>query len=263
VRPEHCGNVVVTERKWGELWHLDGARRMRRNLPNAGDDRLLVHRLGLRAYRDVPRGRAPDVPRSAARPLRRRHSLNRWAGEGCRIERCADEGPGMWRAPSHLLAPEPSRCDGRPPSQSISVFTVVVLLPITASPCQRERVPPPAGSPYPVDKGWTARGAPTTAVASDAHHTDRREFQPSRLGRAGTGGTRSPQVSRGPPPRHSTSGGRRSTPAAARRQCLPNWSAPPLRRGENRREQPGPHQPLSDEVGERPIDRLAGGAVQR
>lgn len=31
VRPEHCRRVVTTSRKWGELWHLDGAARERRN----------------------------------------------------------------------------------------------------------------------------------------------------------------------------------------------------------------------------------------
>lgn len=31
VRPEHCRRVVLTARAWGELWHLDGARRRQRN----------------------------------------------------------------------------------------------------------------------------------------------------------------------------------------------------------------------------------------
>ncbi|WUH98383.1 FAD-dependent monooxygenase [Spirillospora sp. NBC_00431] len=31
VRPEHCRRVVTTARAWGDLWHLDGARRLRRN----------------------------------------------------------------------------------------------------------------------------------------------------------------------------------------------------------------------------------------
>ncbi|MFC0526619.1 FAD-dependent oxidoreductase [Phytohabitans kaempferiae] len=31
VRPEHCRRVVMTARAWGELWHLDGAARARRN----------------------------------------------------------------------------------------------------------------------------------------------------------------------------------------------------------------------------------------
>jgi 2-polyprenyl-6-methoxyphenol hydroxylase-like FAD-dependent oxidoreductase len=31
VRVEHCGRVVRTARKWGELWHLGGTRRLRRN----------------------------------------------------------------------------------------------------------------------------------------------------------------------------------------------------------------------------------------
>jgi 3-hydroxybenzoate 6-monooxygenase len=31
VRTEHCRRVVITARKWGELWHLDGAKRLRRN----------------------------------------------------------------------------------------------------------------------------------------------------------------------------------------------------------------------------------------
>ncbi|RBQ19120.1 3-hydroxybenzoate 6-hydroxylase [Spongiactinospora rosea] len=31
VRPEHCRRVVTTARAWGELWHLDGIARHRRN----------------------------------------------------------------------------------------------------------------------------------------------------------------------------------------------------------------------------------------
>ncbi|MFF8772476.1 FAD-dependent monooxygenase [Kitasatospora sp. NPDC015120] len=31
VRPEHCRRVVETARSWGELWHLDGVRRLQRN----------------------------------------------------------------------------------------------------------------------------------------------------------------------------------------------------------------------------------------
>jgi 3-hydroxybenzoate 6-monooxygenase len=31
VRAEHCRRVVLTSRGWGVLWHLDGARRLRRN----------------------------------------------------------------------------------------------------------------------------------------------------------------------------------------------------------------------------------------
>ncbi|MFF4180483.1 FAD-dependent monooxygenase [Streptomyces sp. NPDC001750] len=31
VRPEHCRRVVGTARVWGELWHLEGVRRMQRN----------------------------------------------------------------------------------------------------------------------------------------------------------------------------------------------------------------------------------------
>jgi salicylate hydroxylase len=31
VRGEHCRRVVLTSRAWGELWHLDGAKRERRN----------------------------------------------------------------------------------------------------------------------------------------------------------------------------------------------------------------------------------------
>jgi len=31
VRPEHCRRVVTTSRAWGMLWHLDGAKRERRN----------------------------------------------------------------------------------------------------------------------------------------------------------------------------------------------------------------------------------------
>ncbi|WP_436699959.1 FAD-dependent oxidoreductase [Nocardioides sp. BYT-33-1] len=31
VRPEHCRRVVLTARAWGELWHLDGLARDRRN----------------------------------------------------------------------------------------------------------------------------------------------------------------------------------------------------------------------------------------
>ncbi|SLI24064.1 2-polyprenyl-6-methoxyphenol hydroxylase-like oxidoreductase [Mycobacteroides abscessus subsp. abscessus] len=32
VRPEHCRRVVTTSRAWGELWHLDGIDRERRNI---------------------------------------------------------------------------------------------------------------------------------------------------------------------------------------------------------------------------------------
>ena len=31
VRAEHCRRVVVTSRKWGELWHVDGTKRLQRN----------------------------------------------------------------------------------------------------------------------------------------------------------------------------------------------------------------------------------------
>ncbi|WP_246075680.1 hypothetical protein [Nonomuraea terrae] len=31
VRPEHCRRVLTTARAWGELWHLDGVARLRRN----------------------------------------------------------------------------------------------------------------------------------------------------------------------------------------------------------------------------------------
>ncbi len=31
VRPEHCRRVLTTARAWGELWHLDGEQRLRRN----------------------------------------------------------------------------------------------------------------------------------------------------------------------------------------------------------------------------------------
>ena len=31
VRPEHCRRVLSTGRKWGELWHLDGIKRLQRN----------------------------------------------------------------------------------------------------------------------------------------------------------------------------------------------------------------------------------------
>ncbi|WTX00894.1 FAD-dependent monooxygenase (plasmid) [Streptomycetaceae bacterium NBC_01309] len=31
VRPEHCRRVITTSRAWGELWHLDGVARERRN----------------------------------------------------------------------------------------------------------------------------------------------------------------------------------------------------------------------------------------
>ncbi|MGA4844278.1 FAD-dependent oxidoreductase [Streptomyces sp. G45] len=31
VRPEHCRRVLTTSRQWGELWHLDGVARERRN----------------------------------------------------------------------------------------------------------------------------------------------------------------------------------------------------------------------------------------
>ncbi len=31
VRPEHCRRVLTTGRAWGELWHLDGVKRLQRN----------------------------------------------------------------------------------------------------------------------------------------------------------------------------------------------------------------------------------------
>ncbi len=31
VRAEHCRRVILTARAWGELWHLDGTRRLQRN----------------------------------------------------------------------------------------------------------------------------------------------------------------------------------------------------------------------------------------
>jgi 2-polyprenyl-6-methoxyphenol hydroxylase-like FAD-dependent oxidoreductase len=31
VRAEHCRRVVLTSRKWGDLWHLDGTKRLQRN----------------------------------------------------------------------------------------------------------------------------------------------------------------------------------------------------------------------------------------
>ena len=31
VRPEHCRRVLTTGRIWGELWHLDGIKRLQRN----------------------------------------------------------------------------------------------------------------------------------------------------------------------------------------------------------------------------------------
>ena len=31
VRVGHCLRVVLTARRWGELWHLDGIRRLQRN----------------------------------------------------------------------------------------------------------------------------------------------------------------------------------------------------------------------------------------
>jgi salicylate hydroxylase len=31
VRAEHCRRVLTTSRAWGQLWHLDGAKRLRRN----------------------------------------------------------------------------------------------------------------------------------------------------------------------------------------------------------------------------------------
>jgi 2-polyprenyl-6-methoxyphenol hydroxylase-like FAD-dependent oxidoreductase len=38
VRAEHCRRVVLTSRKWGDLWHLDGPRRLRRNAILRGRD---------------------------------------------------------------------------------------------------------------------------------------------------------------------------------------------------------------------------------
>jgi salicylate hydroxylase len=32
VRPEHCRRVLMTGRAWGELWHLDGKKRLQRNV---------------------------------------------------------------------------------------------------------------------------------------------------------------------------------------------------------------------------------------
>ncbi|MBK6441418.1 MAG: FAD-dependent oxidoreductase [Candidatus Phosphoribacter baldrii] len=32
VRPEHCRRVLSTGRKWGELWHVDGVKRLQRNV---------------------------------------------------------------------------------------------------------------------------------------------------------------------------------------------------------------------------------------
>ena len=32
VRPEHCRRVLTTARSWGELWHLDGTKRLQRNV---------------------------------------------------------------------------------------------------------------------------------------------------------------------------------------------------------------------------------------
>jgi 2-polyprenyl-6-methoxyphenol hydroxylase-like FAD-dependent oxidoreductase len=38
VRPEHCRRVLGTSRTWGDLWHLDGAERERRNgIPRSRD----------------------------------------------------------------------------------------------------------------------------------------------------------------------------------------------------------------------------------
>ena len=31
VRPEHCRRVLSTGRVWGELWHVDGIKRLQRN----------------------------------------------------------------------------------------------------------------------------------------------------------------------------------------------------------------------------------------
>ncbi|WP_433346549.1 FAD-dependent oxidoreductase [Microtetraspora malaysiensis] len=38
VRPEHCRRVVTTARAWGELWHLEGLRRLQRNALLRGRD---------------------------------------------------------------------------------------------------------------------------------------------------------------------------------------------------------------------------------
>ncbi|WP_433213542.1 FAD-dependent oxidoreductase [Microtetraspora malaysiensis] len=38
VRPEHCRRVVTTARAWGELWHLEGVRRLQRNALLRGRD---------------------------------------------------------------------------------------------------------------------------------------------------------------------------------------------------------------------------------
>ncbi|WP_442811044.1 hypothetical protein [Streptomyces sp. NBC_01217] len=63
VRVEHRHRVQTTPRAWGELWHLDGESRLRRNaIMRAGHPRLLLlHRLGVRSDRaDAGRG-ARDV----------------------------------------------------------------------------------------------------------------------------------------------------------------------------------------------------------
>ncbi len=72
VRPEHCRRVVATARAWGELWHLEGVRRLQRNALLRGRD---VHDYSFvdwifgptaltpeeepRMFRPIPLGTAP------------------------------------------------------------------------------------------------------------------------------------------------------------------------------------------------------------
>ena len=79
VRAEHCRRVVLTSRAWGELWHVDGDKRLRRNaLLRARDSRdygfvdWLYERTALtpdqepEMFRTVPL----DVPAPAPAPTR-------------------------------------------------------------------------------------------------------------------------------------------------------------------------------------------------
>lgn len=57
--------VLTTGRAWGELWHLDGIKRLQRNAIMRARDTL--DRVDLWQHRPLPRGRAADVPDHPAR----------------------------------------------------------------------------------------------------------------------------------------------------------------------------------------------------
>jgi salicylate hydroxylase len=80
VRAEHCRRVVLTARTWGELWHLDGTRRLQRNaILRARDTRdysftdwiygptALTPDQEPELYRAIPLDSAPAAPGPARR----------------------------------------------------------------------------------------------------------------------------------------------------------------------------------------------------